>query len=120
MDMLSGRGQVIRRSHLAPLPLVGWSALFLLLFVRICPVCKAAVSRFVADLAVELGEGVVHACEALVFCGFGALEHYQLLVEYGQRVRDNHAEAIEELALGHGRTFFGGHIVGIELAIVSF
>lgn len=122
MHMLGCRGQIVRRSHLAPLSLVVLAALFLLLLVRVCPVCEAAVSRFVADFAVELGEGVVHAHEALVFGGFGALEDYQLLVERGEHVRDEHSEAKEELALLDRCLLFGGEAVGVgwvELRMVS-
>jgi hypothetical protein len=111
--MLCSCGEVVRRSHLAPLPLMRRPALLLLLFVRICPVGEAAVSRFIADFAVELGEGVVHAREALVFRSLCALEHYQLLVECGEHICDEHAEAKEELALLDGGLLVGREIAGV-------
>lgn len=83
VHVLRCRCEVVCRDNLTALPLVGRAALFLLLLVGIGPVRKAAVSRFVANLAVELRVRVVHAHEAFVFGGFCALEHNQFLVERG-------------------------------------
>ena len=80
VHMLGTCGQIVRGSNLSALPLMIGRALLLFLLVCVCPVCETAVARLFTNFGVELRVRVRHARDALVFRGFGALEHDQLLV----------------------------------------
>lgn len=99
MNMLGCGCEIVRGSDFSPLSLVIWRALSLFFLVCVCPMCKTAVARLFADFGVELRVRVRHACETLVFGGFRALEHNELLVKCWEDVVDKHAQAQEELAL---------------------
>jgi hypothetical protein len=110
VHMLGCCGQIVRRSHLASLPVMRWTAFLLFLLIRVRPVSETAVSGFVANFVIELGVRVLHARKAFVFGSFRALKHNKLLVEGREHVGDEHAKAKEELARLDGCLLFGREV----------